>query len=46
MDEYSRFERRPWSVERNHREKPSGQRFRRRMVRDIEDDDWEFPMDY
>ncbi|XP_078160426.1 uncharacterized protein LOC144555862 isoform X2 [Carex rostrata] len=46
MDDYSGFERRPWSTERNNREKPSGRRFRRRTVRDMEDDDWEFPMDY
>jgi hypothetical protein len=46
MDAYSGFERRPWPVERNHREKQSGRRFRRRRVHDIEDDDWEFPMDY
>ncbi|KAJ3699612.1 hypothetical protein LUZ61_003317 [Rhynchospora tenuis] len=46
MGAYSEFERRSWSLERNHREKPSGRRFRRKMVNDTEDGDWEFPMDY
>ncbi|KAJ1699116.1 hypothetical protein LUZ63_007628 [Rhynchospora breviuscula] len=46
MGAYSEFERRSRSMERNHREKPSARRFRRRMVHDTEDDDWEFPMDY
>ncbi|KAJ4753814.1 Hydrogenase isoenzymes formation protein hypE [Rhynchospora pubera] len=46
MGAYSEFERRSRSMERNHREKPSGRRYRRRMVHDTEDDDWEFPMDY